>query len=300
MLEMTHPRPRSLARALCEGGVVFVFLLLVLLPWEAWLGAKPTLARMSEGASWAHPLGFDNLGRDLLARIASALRGAVLPLWAAVAVGAGAGAFVAWLATLAPARRAVTALDGAMALACGLPVGVVAFAWAAFREEAGLVAVMASLAPLAGALAYLRLRDLARRDAALAYWEAHRAAGGSLADRVLRYGIAGAWRTPLLTLLGFLLRVAVAVEAALSYLGFGVVEPQASFGNILAAHFELYLRGEWRVLAVVAAALALAAAFPSALLEVGAALARSRMVAWAAAPRPLPSPRPSPSPSPNH
>jgi ABC-type dipeptide/oligopeptide/nickel transport system permease subunit len=191
---------------------------------------------------------------------------------------------VAWLATLATARRAVSALDAAMALACGLPVGVVAFAWAAFREEAGLVAVMASLAPLAGALAYLRLRDLARRDAALAYWEAHRAAGGSLADRVLRYGIAGAWRAPLLALLGFLLRVAVAVEAALSYLGFGVVEPQASFGNILAAHFELYLRGEWRVLAVVAAALALAAAFPSALLEVGAALARSRVVAWAAAP----------------
>ena len=266
MREITQPQTRSLALVIVDAGIVTVFLLCVLLPWESWLGTRPNLALMSETISWSHPLGFDNLGRDLLARVAAAFRGAVLPLWAAVAGGAIFGVILGWLATLVAKPKFVLVLDAFMTLICALPVGILAFAWAALREEAGLLSVLASMTPLATALAYMRFRDLVRRDASLAYWEAHHAAGGALSDRLIRYGVVGAWSQPILQLLGFLLRVAIAVESALSYLGFGVVEPQPSLGNILAAHFELYLRGEWRVLAVISAALALAAAFPGALI----------------------------------
>lgn len=264
MPDIVSRQDRSWLRVLWDSALVALFLALVLLPWETWLGTRPTLARMNEPPSWSHPLGFDNLGRDLLARIAAALRGAVLPLWAGVMGGTLAGCVLGWVATLASKRKFVILLDTGMTFVCALPVGIVAFSWAALREEAGLWSVIVSMAPLATALAYMRFRDLVRRDSTLAYWEAHHAAGGSLGDRLFRYGLAGAWRQQLLVLLGFLLRVAIAVESALSYLGFGVVEPQPSLGNILAAHFELYLRGEWRILAIVAGALALAAAFPNA------------------------------------
>lgn len=229
---------------------------------------KPDLAKINQGISWAHPLGFDNLGRDLLIRVAAALRSAVLPLWGAVSLGAILGGLLGWLANLCPSQRLVSSLDAVMMAICSLPVGVVAFAWAALREQTGLFAVMASLAPLAGALFFLRIRDLMQRDEHLAFWQAHIATGGTRGDRLWRYGICGAWSGLLSQLLGFLLRVAVAVEAALSYLGFGVAEPQPSLGNILAAHFERYLRGDWRVLAIVALALALAATIPDALLTI--------------------------------
>lgn len=254
--------PVTLCTALAK---LTVFLLIVLIPWEKWLSTRPNLSQINQGLSWSHPFGLDNLGRDLLARIATALRTVVLPLWGGVVIGAASGSILGWLANLCPMQRLGILLDLCMSVICALPVGIVAFSWAAYREQTGLFTVIVSLVPLTGALFYLRIRDLMRRDENLSYWQAHIATGGSLADRLWRYGIGDAWRDSLLQLLGFLLRVAVAVEAALSYLGFGVAEPQASLGNILAAHFERYLRGDWRVLAIVAAALGLAATVPNAL-----------------------------------
>jgi ABC-type dipeptide/oligopeptide/nickel transport system permease subunit len=66
--------------------------------------------------------------------------------------------------------------------------------------------------------------------------------------------------------LGFHLRTAVAIEASLSYLGFGIQEPSPSFGNMLAAHFDLYLKGQWYVLGILVLWLGVTAAFPQAVL----------------------------------
>jgi len=68
-----------------------------------------------------------------------------------------------------------------------------------------------------------------------------------------------------MAVLGFQLRVAVAAEASLSFLGFGIQEPQPSFGNMLSSHFDLYLKGHWSVLLVIVGGLALAALFPASL-----------------------------------
>ena len=55
----------------------------------------------------------------------------------------------------------------------------------------------------------------------------------------------------MLLILIFHMKMAVVIEASLSYLGFGVQEPQASFGNMLASHFELYLRGQWQIMLLI-------------------------------------------------
>jgi len=254
-----------------NGAVLAAFTALVLVPW-AWSGQamRVSLAQTLEGPSWVHPLGTDNLGRDLLARLGDAAAGAVLPLWAVVVAASVVGLALALAAILAEerGRAAVRVFDTVAVLAAAVPVGLAAFGWAAWRERAGLGPVMLALGVLFAVRTYLQVRDLHRHDRYLAFWTAHVALGGGLATRLWRYGVLGGWREALLDGLGFHLRAAVAIEASLSYLGFGVEEPHASFGNMLASHLDLYLNGHWYVLAVVATALALAAAFPPCLVRV--------------------------------
>lgn len=262
--------PRHLA-SLANVAVLVVFAALAILPWEAWLGGKINLAASLAPPSWGHPLGTDNMGRDLLVRIAAAVRGSVLPLWLGVVLGAAAGIAVAcaaivgergrsWLRGAAVARS----LDLSATVLAAVPIGLVVFAWAVWQEKAGIAPVLLALGALFAVRTYLETRDLYRRDAELAYWTAHRALGGALAARLWRYGLRAGWTSALLRTLAFHLRTAVAIEASLSYLGFGVQEPQASFGNMLASHFDLFLKGRFEVLLMLVLALLLVAAVPSA------------------------------------
>ncbi len=247
--------------------VVLLFIVLALAPSLGYSPTKMSLASRLAAPSALHPLGTDSMGRDLAGRLGGALRSAVIPMWGAVLGGmmlGMAGGFAALMARgRGSARYFVGGFDVIAAVIASIPVGLSAFAWSAWREEAGLGPVVGALAALFAVRAYLQLRDLHRHDRELMYWQAHEAMGGSLAGRIWRYGLASAWRRALVSSLGFNLRVAVAIEASLSYLGFGVQEPTPSFGNLLAAHFELYLKGEWHVLLVVAGGLALAAATPA-------------------------------------
>jgi peptide/nickel transport system permease protein len=251
-------------------GIVAAFLLLALGPWARLFGERMDLAHMLADPSWQHPLGTDSMGRDLLVRVATAIREGVLPLWAGVLAGTAAGVLLGVGAVIARERRgfrpATRVFDVLAAVLAAVPVGLVAFGWAAVNERAGLMPVLVSLSTLFAIRAYLEVRNLDRHDQNLGYWQAHAALGGTKANRVWRYGVFGGWARPLATMLGFNLRVAVAIEASLSYLGFGIQEPKASFGNLLAAHFELYLKGHWQILLIIVAALALTAAFPASLV----------------------------------
>lgn len=110
---------------------------------------------------------------------------------------------------------------------------------------------------------YLQIHELFLHDRKLGYWQAHEAIGGGMFSRIFRYGFGGSWSEPLLQSLRFHLMIAVSIEASLSYLGFGIQEPQASFGNMLSAHFNLFVKGQWYILIVIVIALWLTAKFPS-------------------------------------
>ncbi len=252
--------------------IVLAFLTLALVPWGEWFGGKVRLADTLLPPSAEHPLGTDNLGRDLLVRTATAMSSGVLPLWGAVLLSTLAGVSLGTAVVLLKRRRlGAGAARGIDLVATGLasiPVGVSAFAWAVWWEKGGLAPVCLALGALFAVRSYLQIRDLHRHDRHLGFWTAHASLGGSEAGRLWRYGVFTGWRWSLAEALGFHLRAAVAIEASLSYLGFGIQEPAASFGNMLASHFDLYLKGHLSVLAVILGALALTAAFPSCLLSV--------------------------------
>jgi peptide/nickel transport system permease protein len=270
--------------------VLITFVALVVVPWGDWYGVSVRLADAMAPMSSAHPLGTDNLGRDLLGRLAEAARGAVLPLWGAVACGCLVGLLMGTTSLTWRQSRlgAVCArgLDAAASVAAGLPAVIGAFALAVLWEGGGLWPVMTSLAALFGLRTYLEVQDWARQDGRLGFWTAHTALGGTFAARLWRYGVLTAWREPLLQSLAFHLRAAVAIEAALSYLGFGVQEPQASFGNMLSSHFDLYLKGHWQTLVIIVAALTFSVAVPTAVAAIALA-ARGRHQVFGAL-KPLP------------
>jgi peptide/nickel transport system permease protein len=250
-----------------DTGIVVLFLVLVVIPWGLFIDNRVELTHVLAGWSMQHPLGTDNLGRDLLVRLAEAVRTAVLPLWLGVIAGTAGGIALAVLMILSrqlPLGPSIASfLRIAAVVIASIPVGIVAFAFSALAEKAGIVPVLTTLSGFFMIRTYLTVTDFYSRDQKLGYWQAHAALGGRLIARIWRYGIIGEWSRPLCDTLSFHLRAAVAIEAALSYLGFGLQEPQPSFGNMLASHFDRYLKGDVMIVMLIIAVLAVTAAFPS-------------------------------------
>src|SRR5690606_22379763 len=141
------------------------------------------------------------------------------------------------------ALRAVVGLTG------GIPLGLLVL-YVAVAD--GVIAMSTFLTGLAIVMLLRGIYFVLNcyvRDRLLGSWDANRAIGNTEHYRVFHYGFRGGWMRDLLRNLGFHLKIAVICEVGLSYLGFGIQEPAASFGNILASHFDSYLNGNFSVLA---------------------------------------------------
>lgn len=253
-----------------------LFATLAVVPWDAFLSTRPDLSAMAAGPSWEHPLGTDNLGRDLLARLAQALRETVLIAWATVALATLTGVGLGMWLCVAEERGSldgsgwrhlgVAATSGAATLVVGIPLGISVFAMCVMLDMASLQPIVVTLAVVLAARTMITILELRLRDTHTAFWQAHRALGGGPLARLWRYGVCGAWLGPLAAMIALHLQIAVTTEASLSYLGFGVQEPQASLGNMLASHLEEHLRGGWYQTTVIVGALTVAALTPRAAL----------------------------------
>jgi|GEM_PF-1569586 len=240
--------------------------ILVLMPWEQWFsGSVELAAAYAPLGSAAHPLGTDNLGRDLLVRVSSAVKSSVLPLWLS-AVGAGllgvmTGLFVC-------SRRYSLGVGRIFSMLGSIPLFLLVFAASVFFERTGLWVFVLPLIFFLSIRFFNVIQLSYLRDAKKAYWTAGQAVGADRSELIWRYGISSAWLPLLVHELAFSMAVVVSIEGALSYLGLGVAEPTASFGNMLSSHFDDYLRGRMWVLVVVASAFILTLSWPFVLLTV--------------------------------
>ena len=212
---------------------------------SAWLSVDPEvpdlLARQA-GPSAAHPLGTDELGRDILARLLLGARvslavGVVAAL-ASTAIGLTAGLLAAWrggwvdalLMRLADGLLALPALPLLVLLAAmdpaavGLPRGSV---WADVLRIVLILAVFGwvGVARLTRAAAISVLaRDHVRAARALGVGEA----------RLLRRHVVPALGAPLAVAGSLAVAGAILAESTLSFLGLGIQPPASSWGNMLA------------------------------------------------------------------
>ncbi|GHA92939.1 ABC transporter permease [Streptomyces termitum] len=177
-----------------------------------------------------HPLGTDDLGRDLLSRLLYGIRADLGIIAAAVPLGAALGCLLALAAAAHPA--ADTAVQRLFDLILAFPGLILALAVTAAlgpgRLPVVLVIALAEI-PVFGRL--LRTGILAQRGRE--YVTAARV-GGSSGRRILTRHVLPNAADPLVVQIAVSLTVAVFLEGAMSFLGVGVRPPEPTLGAVLS------------------------------------------------------------------
>jgi len=205
------------------------------------------------GGAAAHPLGTDNLGRDILARLLYGGRISLVLAASAVALAAGAGVVIGLVAGLVGGRLD----DFVMRLAdvqLAFPVIMLAIAIVAVVGTSPLALV--SVLALSGWVLYARtVRASVLTIRQLDYVEAARTLGASDA-RVIAVHILPNTLAPILVLGSSQFATMVLLESGLSFLGLGLQPPQPSWGLMLAEGRD-YLSNAWWLATVPGMAISL-------------------------------------------
>lgn len=203
----------------------------ILAPWIAPYDPTSTSPRaMLQPPSAQHLLGTDDLGRDVLSRLLHAGR-VSLGLALAVAVGSVAiGALLGGVAGLVGGRsdRAISAVVDTLLAIPPLALAMVASAFV--RLDLPRLTLILALVSWPGVARIARGQVLSLRERE--YVEAARAAGAGAPRLLLRHLLPNA-TAPLAVAGTLLVATAILVESALSYLGFGLPPPTASWGGML-------------------------------------------------------------------
>jgi peptide/nickel transport system permease protein len=182
--------------------------------------------------SAAHPLGTDGAGRDVLARLLHGSRTALLVGLVAVALEVLLGLLLGTAAGYLGGRVDLV-LSRVVEAAQVVPtlLVVLAVAGTVGALSAPAVGVVIGLASWPGVARLVRGEILRIRE--LDYVQASRALGASSAAVVFRHVLPNALG-PVLVTAAFGMARAILQESALSFLGFGVPPPTATWGELLA------------------------------------------------------------------
>ncbi|NEA46922.1 ABC transporter permease [Streptomyces sp. SID10815] len=229
-----HPYRTALASARGRTGLVLVALVVLaglLAPLLA--GHSPTdqsSQSLAPLGTPGHPLGTDDLGRDLLARLLYGTRADLGIIALSVPLGALLGCLFALLAAVHPVLD--TAVQRLFDLILAFPGLILALAVTAILGPGRLpVVLVIALAEIPAFGRLLRGGILVERERE--YATAARV-GGSSRTRVLTRHILPNAADPLVVQIAVSLTVAVFVEGAMSFLGVGVRPPQPTLGSVLS------------------------------------------------------------------
>ena len=239
-----------LSDPLAVTGLVLVVSILVLAAASPWITPYNPIgiavrARF-QPPSAAHWMGTDQLGRDVLSRVIAGARVAVQTAFASVALavllGGGAGLAAGygprWLDS-----AAVLVFDTVRAF----PTVMLALALVTLLGpslETVVIVAVATFAPGYGRIVRAQTKVLKQADFVLA----ERALGAST-TRILARHIVPNLIGPLFILVSMDIPTAIAIEAGLSFLGFGVRPPTPSWGTILNDGFAAIGNSPWIILA---------------------------------------------------
>jgi peptide/nickel transport system permease protein len=186
----------------------------------------------------AHPLGTDNLGRDVLSRI---IHGARVSLWVgflATAIGTGAGTVIGIISGYLGGAfdLSVQRFVDAFQAIPGLILALVLISVFGPSITNAIIAIAIVIAPsdsrvIRGATLSTRVNP---------YVEAARVVGCRDLRIVVRH-IAPNVVAPIIVLASIRFAQAILIEASLSFLGLGAPPPQPSWGNMLSGAGRQYM-----------------------------------------------------------
>ncbi|WP_372619038.1 ABC transporter permease [Falsiroseomonas sp.] len=198
------------------------------------------------GGTWLHPLGTDELGRDVLARLIYSIRTSLLIAFGATIIGALVGTSLGFLAAhfRGLVEQAVLAL---VDFSASLPFLILALSVLAFFGNS-----MVLLICLLGLHAWERYARIARGLALSAGAQGYAAAVRQLGASPWRiYGrhVLPNIASTLIVSMTLAFPEIILLESGLSFLGLGVQPPETSLGSMVGYGREYLTRAPWILLA---------------------------------------------------
>jgi peptide/nickel transport system permease protein len=200
-------------------------------PWLApYDPLEPDYARLVDPPSAQHPLGTDPFGRDILSRLIFGARTALLVGMVSSLVGATLGAVVG-AASAYFGGTADLVLQRLTDMLLAFPLIILALGVVAALGPGTLQVIAAIVVPMVPrATRVVRASALAIRQ--MPYIESAHAAGVSDLRVIFRHLLPNVMAPYLIMVTAFLAE-AIVLEASLSFLGLGVVEPTPAWGLML-------------------------------------------------------------------
>jgi peptide/nickel transport system permease protein len=222
-------------------GIVMVGIVLVAGIGADWIAPyDPTandFAAMMQSPSWAHLLGTDQFGRDILSRIIYGARTALIVGLSTAMIG-GAGGLLLGVASAYFGGRLDLLVQRALDVLMAFPLIIMALAVvAAFGTGVRNVIIALTIPLIPRCARVVRSSALAIRE--VPYVDAARACGFSHSRIILRHMVPNVV-APFLIVVTAAVGQAILAEAALSYLGLGVQEPVPDWGLMLQGGAEEY------------------------------------------------------------
>jgi peptide/nickel transport system permease protein len=194
-------------------------------------------AAMTEAPSWAHWLGTDQFGRDLLSRILFGARTAFI-VGLTSAMVSGLSGFVLGVSSAYFGGRIDLYLQRLVDILMAFPLIIMALAVVSIFGTGVHNVIIAITIPLIPRCARV-VRSSALSVREIPYVDAARALGFSHRRIILRHMMPNVV-APFLIMLTSFVGQAMLAEAALSYLGLGVQEPVPAWGLMLQGGAEEY------------------------------------------------------------
>ncbi len=216
-------------------GLVIILLFIVVATFAPWIAPydpiEQDLPAQLQGPSWAHPLGTDEFGRDMLSRIIVGSRVSLLVGVLATAIGACAGTLIGLVAGFFP--RTDNLLMRLMDILLAFPGIILALAIIAVLGPS-LINVMIAIG-INSIPAYARLiRSTTLSLKEKEFVEAARAIGSRESATLFRHVLPNCL-SPLIVYSTLQLGGAILSAAILSFLGLGIQPPDPEWGQMVNA-----------------------------------------------------------------
>lgn len=248
-----RPRSRVLRRLAHDPvaltcGAVLLLLIAVAITAPALMPQDPNLQNLSDrlqGPSWAHPLGTDSFGRDMLSRLLYGTRVSIQAGLVATVIAVVAGVPTGLLAGYF-GRAADAGLNFGNEIIMAFPPLFLAVAIVGMMGP-GLTNAMIAIGIIMVPRFFRISRSAARSIRHQSYIDAARVSG-CRTGRIAFWHLLPNSSGPLLVQASFSFGLAIVAEASLSYLGLGVRDPTASWGSMVRDGFVNIRQTTWTII----------------------------------------------------
>ncbi|MCE5279767.1 MAG: ABC transporter permease [Planctomycetaceae bacterium] len=194
--------------------------------------------------SWEHPLGTDDLGRDVMARVLLGAHVSLMIGFVAVGIAIVIGIILGSVSGYFGGRIDTAIMRFVDMMMCIPTFFLILTVAALLQPSIWIVALIIGITSWMGTARLVRAEFLSLRE--MDYVQAARATGAGHARIIFRHVLPNALPPVFVTaVLG--VAGAILTEASLSYLGFGVQPPDPSWGNIISGGKQYILDAWWLI-----------------------------------------------------